>query len=104
MSSRDLALKLARWTREMGVHGPVAVRRDQEAWLVEFESTTTKSRASSLKTRIHLLASRICGDLETQSGVELLGERPRLRSDLSKWRIFVNIPMRRKRTDPCHTK
>lgn len=93
MTSNELARRISHWTKLYNFCEPVKVRRADDSYSVEFEARTTKTRASSMVTRVELIAKGIASDVEFEAGKELLSEPPSDRASLATWRIYVRIPI-----------
>ena len=94
MSSRDLARKVSHWTKSYGFVEEVRVGRSTDHYSVEFEARTTKTRASTMVTRLQLMSNALGpGAIASK---ELIGEPPANRAALSTWRITVSVSIQRR--------
>lgn len=93
MSSQELAKKISYWIRTYSFCGEVVTVKLDNNYFIQFEARTTKTRASSMVTRIKLISAEVILDVEFQVGKELLSEVPSDRSALATWKIFVRIPI-----------
>jgi hypothetical protein len=96
MSSGELAKRISHWLREYDFCSPVVSGRAGNDHVVAFTARTTKTRASSIVTRICLIAEEIASGREFEAGKELVGDPPEDRAGLASWRIYVRVPVRRR--------
>lgn len=99
MSSEELAKKIGYWTKAHKFCGKVQTRRVPDYYIISFVARTTKTRASSMVTRVKLIAEEVLGDVHCAIGKELISDPPEDRASLASWRIFVYIPVRKKRLE-----
>ena len=99
MSSGELARRISHWTREYNFCGNVVTKRTDQHYVVEFVARTTKTRASSMVTRVSLIANEVIVGPDFVVGKELIGAPPLDRASLASWRIFVNIMIRKKKAE-----
>ena len=101
MNANELSREISRWIREYQFCGKVRSRRTEYQRIVEFEARTTKTRASSMVTRIGLIAMEVAATSRGKIfvGKELVSEPPATRDSLASWRIYATIPIGR-RVDP----
>jgi hypothetical protein len=86
------ARKLAASIRELGFAAKVRVEKSRSGlWRVWFNTTTTKTRASSMASRIRLLAFEISSNTPVSIDKILIGSRPRKREDITSWEISANF-------------
>jgi len=97
MSSGELAKRVGHWLREYDFCSPVVSGRVDDEYVVSFEARTTKTRASSIVTRVGLIAEEVAEGRDYVNGKELVGDPPEDRSGLATWRIYVKIPIRRRK-------
>ena len=57
MNTIELVRRISYWTKEYQFCGKVTSSRTDDHYMVEFEARTTKTRASSMVTRIKLIAA-----------------------------------------------
>lgn len=96
MYANDLARTIAHWTREHQFCGEVSVHRRDDSYVVAFEARTTKTRASSMVTRLKLIVDELVHGMPVSVGKDLVSVAPRSRDDLASWKIFVIVPVRRR--------
>jgi FAD synthase len=77
----------------------VVTKKTGDSYVVEFEARTTKTRASSMVTRVRLIANEVVVGPDFTVGKELLSEPPADRSALATWRVFVKIAIRKKKLE-----
>ncbi len=93
MSASELAKKIKYWA-EFKFCDKVLLYKTSDCYLVEFETRTTMSRASSMVTRIRLIAQDASSSTKVYAGKKLVSEPPAAREDLASWIIFVVVPIR----------
>lgn len=93
MTSRDLARSIQHWVTTYNFCGEVEVARDTDKHIVSFNARTTKTRASTMVTRVRLIVADLAKVPGIVVGKELISEAPENRSALASWRIFVNVPI-----------
>jgi len=96
VSSSDLARRIAYWTKQHNFCGEVLTRRRLDQYTIEFVARTTKTRASSMVTRVKLIANEVLGGAQHTVDKQLLSDPPEDRASLSTWRIFIAIPIKKK--------
>ena len=99
MTSRSLARKIADWIPRSGLatRGSVGVSRFAGTHVVLFEVRTTKTRASSIVTRLGLAIASMANGHEFSVDKEVDGDLPRYREDLATWKIEARVrPQQRK--------
>ncbi len=100
MSSEDLARKIAHWTKLYQFCGAVSTRRTESHYVVEFLARTTKTRASSMVTRVKLIVDEVAGVKTPRTefivGKELLSPPPSDRASLATWRVYVSIAIKKR--------
>ena len=98
MTSSKLHQKIKYWLQAHDYPYEVKSHRRGRSWVSEFFATTTRTRASSMVTRIRLIAAEILGAAEFSVGKELVARPGKKREDLSEWRIFVEVAPRSRRS------
>ena len=96
MNTNELARRIGHWTREYQFCGEVSVSRIQDHYVVEFEARTTKTRASSMVTRIKLIAADLAEGSDVVVDKDLVSESPATRDALASWKIYAAIPIKRR--------
>lgn len=91
MTANELAKKISHWLGGYGFCGEVVTENVPNSYVVQFEARTTKSRASSMVTRVGLIASEVLGSCRFEVGKSRMGEPPLSREALSTWKIFVEV-------------
>ena len=98
MQSEELARKVSHWAKEYGFTGKVSTKKADGAWVIEFQARTTKTRASSMVTRLGLIVQELAGAAhQISTGKQLMSDPPSTREDLGTWRIFAEVPVLRRR-------
>jgi FAD synthase len=97
MSSKELADKIGHWTQTYNFCGEVSSSRTDTHHVIQFEARTTKTRASSMVTRVKLMANEVIVGYDFSVSKELLSDPPRDRAALATWRISVKIAIKNKR-------
>lgn len=96
MSAIILAKKMAAWIVRHRFCSEARVGRIGDDYLVEFVSRTTKTRASSMVTRIGLIAAEVAAGAPIFVGKKLLSGPPRDRDDVVGWIVYVRVPIRKR--------
>jgi len=96
MYANDLARAIAHWARAYQFCGEVNLSREDDLYIVAFEARTTKTRASSMVTRLKLIVGEVAQGAATVVDKELVSNPPKSRDAIASWKIFVNIPIRKK--------
>lgn len=94
MNANELANEVVKWVEHYGFVPYVSKRRIEGFYLVELTTITTKTRASSMVTRLSLLSSELAQGSRFSIVKELLTESPTTRDSLATWKIIVSIPVR----------
>ena len=92
--AQELARKISRSLGDLGFQGDVTTRRDGDSLMLEFEARTTKTRASSVVTRLELMVTEATCGGKFLVGKRLISENPKERSSLATWTIFVSLPIK----------
>lgn len=61
---------------------------------IKFTARTTKTRASSMVTRIRHIVSDVIQDRTFEVTKQLEGDAPKTRADLASWSIIIFFPTR----------
>ena len=96
MNASELSREISRWIREYQFCGKVRSRRTEYQRIVEFEARTTKTRASSMVTRIKLIAAELAEGSDVVVDKDLVSEPPATRDALASWKIYAAIPIKRR--------
>lgn len=94
MTANEVARAVKRWTESYHFCGDVEMHREFAKYVVEFTARTTKTRASSMVTRVGLIVAEVIKEQEFEVGKELMSDPPKDRAALSTWRIYVNVPVK----------
>lgn len=95
MNASKLASEITKCVEDYCFVPHVVKRKLGDHYSVEFTAITTKTRASSMVTRLSLLALGLTGETRFFSvEKELLTEPPKTRDALATWRITVRIPIK----------
>lgn len=96
MRVSPLVREVERWIVEQGLGGKVQRISTADAELVLFEARTTKTRASSMVTRLELMVGNIVGCRNFRVGRDLVSDPPKDRSDLATWTVYVVVERKKK--------
>jgi hypothetical protein len=96
MTSLQLARDIARWIKPYPFCGHVSVAWQLESYSISFEARTTKTRASSIVTRIRLIAANLADESRCRVEKQLWSEAPRKREDLATWMICATVSAKRR--------
>ena len=96
MSAAELATKVAYWVSAYPFCSSVTVHDVPGYCRILFTTFTTKSRASSIVTRLGLIVAELAGDRKYVIGKEPVSDQPlkMARDAIREWRIFVDVPKR----------
>jgi len=94
MNASKLASEITKCVEDYGFVPHTTKRREMDSYLVEFTVITTKTRASSIVTRLSLLSSELAGESPFSVNKELITDPPATRDDLATWRITVHVPIK----------
>lgn len=115
MDARSIASEVKLWLERYQFQlngGKVRMVRVSGAYQVDFTTRTTMTRASSMVTRIQLIVDDVLRDAgdgglalypDVEVNKNLLSAPPQARDDLADWHIWVNIPVKKKRTEKTMT-
>lgn len=92
MNTATLARRIAHWTRTYPFPVKVISEKTEKGFTVYFEYRTTKTRASSMVTRVQLIANEVLMGIEFSVEKQLVSEPPPTRESLATWKIEVSIP------------
>ncbi len=96
MTTQSLASRIKHWTKTYSFCNTVEVKNRPDQVRIEFEARTTKTRASSIVTRIRLITREVIGETAEYSvDKELCSEAPNDRASLATWKVFVAITKRK---------
>lgn len=96
MTSLRFAKIVARLIETRSFTNSVAVDRVADEYLVWFEVVTTKTRASSIVTRICLIIQEVDSGCHVRLvHKRLVGDNPKDRSSLTTWMICVVVKIRK---------
>jgi hypothetical protein len=90
MTHRKLLSEVASCIRGYGFSPTVAV--DREIGLIEVSLHTTKTRASTIQSRLGLIVAELADGHEFSTTKECVGELPKRREALAQWTISVALP------------
>ena len=96
MNTIELVRRISYWTKEYQFCGKVTSSRTDDHYVVEFEARTTKTRASSMVTRIKLIAAELAEGSDVVVDKDLVSEPPATRDALASWKIYAAIPIKRR--------
>ena len=94
MNASKLASEITKCVEDYGFVPHVHKRRADDSYSVEFTTITTKTRASSIVTRLLLLSSELAGESPFSVDKGLMTDPPVTRDDLATWRITVHVPIK----------
>ena len=99
MRFRDLVKEIEHWIEEQKFGESVWVREAAECTILGFDIRTTKTRASSIVTRLDLMIKDISREHEFRVGHQLVSEGPKDRDDLATWTVFTVVGKARKKQE-----
>lgn len=93
MNSQKLFTDVKKWIKAYQFCGIVRSHRLGDYNYVEFEAVTTKTRASTMVTRVGLIAQDIVAGSGRRVivGKELMSAPPSTRADLATWKIYAKV-------------
>jgi hypothetical protein len=95
MNASKLASEITKCVENYGFVPYVYKKKVGDSYSVEFTTITTKTRASSIVTRLSLLSQELAGESRRFSVTkELMTDPPATRDDLATWRITVRVPIK----------
>ena len=98
MTALSLSQEVLRWVKELRIAGKVFVARVDDKYVIDFFTTTTKTRASSMVTKLELLVAGMADGTPFSIGKELLSLPPANRADLASWRVFVAVAIKKQKS------
>jgi hypothetical protein len=96
MNTVELVRRISYWTKEYQFCGKVSLKRVSDHYVVAFEARTTRTRASSMVTRIKLIAAELAEGSDIVVDKDLVSEPPATRDALASWKIYAAIPIKRR--------
>lgn len=95
MRASESSRKILHWIKQYDFSKHVFLKRTQHYMIIEFDVRTTKTRASTIVTRLKLLVWEISEKSDICVSKELTSAPPKSRGELASWRIFTTIPVRK---------
>lgn len=102
MRTREMADLLCYWLVESGLTRRPLLSPRPGYLSVSFGAVTTSTRASSMATRVRLVAADLIPEGRVEVVVEPVVRRPRKRDEICAWTISANISNRRPRNGASH--
>jgi archaellin len=87
--ANELTRRIAKWLGESHLSDDVQIGKTEDRRYVYFDVVTTRTRASSIVTRVKLIVEEIAGKVDVDVSKTCIGCVPENRSSLTTWRVMV---------------
>lgn len=94
MRIEEAVREVKHWVEKYDYCSNLVVGATPKFKFVKFSARTTRTRASSIVTRINHIIRDVVVDRGFEVRKELIGESPSTRADLASWAIVILLPVR----------